>query len=110
MVTGEQQTPKEGSGIAWPRRDSLNDAKKFFDSKYPSSPSCNLAILDTLCSRFLISFKYYETLSHRFQSILSGLGQLVVGDEKLMKFTGASNDVRQILTKPDKIGLWFYEL
>ena len=38
------------------------------------------------------------------------LGQYVAGDEKLFYFTGDSIIIRQVISKPDKIGLWFYEL
>ena len=32
------------------------------------------------------------------------------GDEKLFHFTGKSGDVRLVKSKPDQIGLWFYEI
>jgi hypothetical protein len=38
------------------------------------------------------------------------LGQYIAGDEKLFHFTGVSNMVKLILSKPDRIGLWFFEL
>jgi hypothetical protein len=38
------------------------------------------------------------------------LGQGFAGDEKLRYGIGDSVDVRLVISKPDKIGLWFYEL
>ena len=35
---------------------------------------------------------------------------MVAGDEKLLKFRGKCNDVRDVKSKPDRIGLWYYEL
>ena len=49
-------------------------------------------------------------ISNHFQSIVQSLGQGVASDEKLFHFTGDSVDVRLVISKPDKIGLWFYEL
>ena len=38
------------------------------------------------------------------------LGQYVARDENLFYFIGDSINIRQVISKPDKIGLWFYEL
>ena len=35
---------------------------------------------------------------------------MVAGDEKLYHFTGDSALIRVVISKPDRIGLWFYEL
>lgn len=43
-------------------------------------------------------------------SIVRRLGEWVAGDEKLLKFTGNSGNIRLVITKPDRVGLWFYEL
>jgi hypothetical protein len=34
---------------------------------------------------------------------------IVAGDEKLWRFTG-NNYIRLCISKPDKVGFWFYEL
>jgi hypothetical protein len=34
----------------------------------------------------------------------------VSGDEKLFHFTGLSGNVRLVISKPDRIGFWIYEL
>ncbi|KAJ1399057.1 hypothetical protein B484DRAFT_406444 [Ochromonadaceae sp. CCMP2298] len=38
------------------------------------------------------------------------MGEYVAGDDKLLKFFGAAGDFVKVDTKPDKVGLWFYEL
>ena len=48
-------------------------------------------------------------LSDRFQSILGDLGDVVAGDEKLMRFCGDSGFVRLCPNKPAKMGIWSYQ-
>ena len=67
-------------------------------------------IILTMISRFLIRSEMYEEVSLHFLSLVNKLGQWVAGDEKLKHFTGNSGNIRQILSKPDRIGLLFYEL
>ena len=43
-------------------------------------------------------------------SIIRRFGEFVAGDEKLLYFTGNSGDIRMVRSKPDRVGLWFYEL
>ena len=50
----------------------------------------------------------YEEVSSHFLSLV--IGQWVAGDEKLKHFTWNSGNIREILSKPDRIGLLFYEL
>jgi hypothetical protein len=49
-------------------------------------------------------------VSNNFQSALRCFGKHIAGDEKLLYFTGNSVNIRNVPSKPDKIGLWFYEL
>ena len=43
-------------------------------------------------------------------SIIRRFGEFVAGDEKLLHFTGNSGDIRMVRSKPDRVGLWCYEL
>lgn len=52
----------------------------------------------------------YALLSGSIQAIVTDMGQILAGDEKLLKFTARNEDVRSIITTPDKIGLCFYQL
>lgn len=68
-------------------------------------------ILAKMISIFILHGDEIERcLSKNFQSIVQRLGQAVAGDEKLYYFSGQDADVRLCISKPDRIGLWFYEL
>lgn len=51
----------------------------------------------------------FELLSTQFRSCLDQYGRVLAGDEKLLRFTGNSAYIRQVKSKPDRIGLWFFE-
>lgn len=61
-------------------------------------------------SNFFISREEETLLSDNFQSIVQHVGEYVCGDEKLFRFTGNSGYIRMCPNKPDRIGLWTYEL
>jgi len=67
-------------------------------------------VMERLLARMLMTEHYSDELSRNFQSLVFHLGQSISGDEKLFHFTGDSGNVRLVITKPDRIGLWFYEL
>jgi hypothetical protein len=109
--------------------ESSNDQKRFLRSRLETevayfkekfaieltlenNHNINLGINvhETLMSRFLITPKEYQLLSTSFQSLLSSYGDSIAGDEKLFYFTGNSGNIRLVPSKPDRIGLWFYEL
>ena len=54
--------------------------------------------------------RYSGQLSTNFLGILRGIGCTIAGDEKLLHFTGRCPDVRVVCVKPDRVGLWIYEL
>ena len=60
-------------------------------------------------TKFLFSATYYSNISANFMGIRS-LGEAVAGDKKLLHFTGNSDHILLINTKPARIGLWFYQL
>ncbi len=61
-------------------------------------------------ARVAIGSECEGTLNDNFVSILSSIGQICSGDEKLFYFSGNSGDIRKCPQKADKIGLWFYQL
>jgi hypothetical protein len=69
-----------------------------------------MSVLEKLMSIPLFTYHYFEEISLNCQSVVRHLGEYVAGDEKLFHFTGDSGDIRLVLTKPDRIGLWFYQL
>ena len=66
--------------------------------------------LETFTTFFLLDSRYLGQLSTNFRSILHGIGCTIAGDEKLLHITGLSPDVKVVYMKPDRVGLWIYEL
>ena len=91
-------------------RDALSDSKLHFQEIYPDAKHMGLEVLSVLVSRYLITDSVLPILSRNFQACCDDLGQVLAGDEKLLHFTGNLMDVRAIKSKPDRIGLWFYQL
>ena len=73
-------------------------------------PPLGSKFLKTFMTIFLLDSRYSGQLSTNFRSILRGIGCTIAGDEKLLHFTGLSPDVRVVYKKPDRVGLWIYEL
>jgi hypothetical protein len=46
--------------------------------------------------------------SENQQSVLGHLGEALIGDEKLVYFTGNSGFIRKVPSKPGGIGVWNY--
>lgn len=74
-------------------------------------PACaGRKILEKLISCMHMTVSFASLISDRFTDMVMKLGQSVAGDEKLWGFTGNSGNLRLVITKPDKIGFWFYQL
>jgi hypothetical protein len=58
----------------------------------------------------ITSGDYYRTLSENFNTALIRLGAYAAGDEKLLHFTGKTCNIMKVISKPDRVGIWFYEL
>lgn len=97
------------NGGSTPLKTSLLEAKSHFGQN-GARETPSLDILVRLNAHYLITDDFFEELSRNFLGIVSRLGEWVAGDEKLLHFTGNSGDIRIILHKPDRIGLWFYQL
>lgn len=48
-------------------------------------------------------------LTDAARSTISSFGKAVAGDEKLFRYTGKHSWVRQVITKPAKVGIWHYQ-
>ena len=109
-LIGLQNGPVEGGGVKRHLRDALSDSKLHFQEIYPDAKHMGLEVLSVLVSRYLITDSVLPILSRNFQACCDDLGQVLAGDEKLLHFTGNLMDVRAIKSKPDRMGLWFYQL
>lgn len=58
----------------------------------------------------LITSESSDILCSNFQSLVDDLGEDVTEDEKLLHHTGSTENTRLVLSKSDRIGLWYYEL
>ena len=87
---------------------SVNEAIDHFRSMFGNCP--NSKALCKLLSNMFLKEGYGELISKKFVELVLSLGQSVAGDEKLWRFTGNSGNIRLCISKPDKVGFWFYEL
>jgi hypothetical protein len=70
----------------------------------------NHKVIEKIHQKFHLWGKYASTISDNFQGALQHLGRYIAGDEKLFKFKGYSGFVRMCPNKPDKVGIWWYQL
>ena len=104
-TTGYQNKPKENE------RDPKQQRKTVAKSREELGPLCpGRDICERLITHLLISEEIMDKICSNFRKALFSLGEYVSGDEKLFHYTADSHLVRQVLSKPDRIGLWFYQL
>ena len=109
-MTGEQNGPTENKKEDRPLRTNVQDAIEWIRSTNPTAGLPGEHMLTMLISRFHIPEERYIELGVQFQSIIEDLGRFVAADEKLFHFTGDDCRIRQVPSKPDRIGFWFFEL
>ena len=105
-IVAKQHRSTENNPIQKILRVNLQEAKTHFEVT-GTVPGIN--IIEHLSSIILFD-EMEDILNENFQKLAESLGQCVAGDEKLFHFTGESKDVRLCISKPDRIGLWFYQL
>jgi hypothetical protein len=112
-IVGKQFFYPESSKEQRPLRKSLDSAAEHFEEKFHhqmNGKMPNKHIQEKIIGNVHITFEYFNILSADFQSIVSELGEFIGGDEKLLHFTGESVYIRNVKSKPDRIGFWYYEL
>jgi hypothetical protein len=109
-IYGLQNRPLQNTKNDRPLRANISEAITHFLQLNPSLSFPSMSVLEKLMSIPLFTYHYFEEISLNCQSVVRHLGEYVAGDEKLFHFTGDSGDIRLVLTKPDRIGLWFYQL
>jgi hypothetical protein len=90
-------------------RNRIDEAKEFL-RRETGIQLCNTDKIEKIIAKVLLTKEYSDEISLNFQSIVRKLGQTIAGDEKLYFFSGNSGNVRLCISKPGRIGLWFYEL
>jgi hypothetical protein len=109
-IQGLNKIPRENRKNNRPIRESIIEAVSHFQGLYGSRNVLGINIIERLVSLPLFMNDYYNEISINFQSLVLNLGESIAGDEKLLYFTGNSQDIRLVPAKPSRIGLWFYEL
>ncbi len=109
-IMGFQNRPTENRANYKPLRLALKEAQEHFKTLHSRGIKLGINKLEKLISLALLSGPLIDSISGKFQDLVFQVGESCAGDEKLFHFTGNSQDIRMILTKPDRVGLWFYEL
>lgn len=109
-VQALQVSPKESDPQRDPQRAAFQEARLYFSDTFPDSPPPAINFIEKLKSHLHIGIDDEQTLSDNILEKIVLLGQWVAGDEKLFQFWGNSGWIRVVKSKPDHIGLWFYEL
>jgi len=109
-IQGLQNRPLRNEQHDRPLRNSIKLAIEHFKRRFPDVKILSQYKFERLVSIPLFISEHFELISRNFQRIVLMLGDCVAGDEKLFRFTGDSKDIRLVFSKPDRIGLWFYQL
>ena len=109
-LIGLQKKCTENDPVKHPLKKFIRECIDYFNDKCEDlEQQISFKVVEKLMT--ILTFDGFEDcLNKAFQDIVFKLGQSVAGDEKLFHFTGDSGDIRLIISKPDRIGLWFYEL
>jgi len=99
-----------GVGESRKKRSAIEDALKYFEANVESFKHPGRESIEILLGRFLIPARFLDYLCKNFRSVLACYGRYIAGDEKLFHFTGDSAFIRSVPSKPDAIGLWYFEL
>lgn len=108
-IMGIQDAPKENRNNKDALRKAVSESVDYFESNYGNHPGHSFSTILKLFSKFHVPVELSERLSLEFENKLDVLGRALACDEKLLHFTGDTGWIRLVQTKPDRIGLWFYE-
>ena len=110
-IIGLQNKPSEGNGKKRKLRDAVKEALAYFQKKFPDMVPMGSHMAEMLIARFHINADHFDALSLNFKSCLSDLGLSGGWRREIAPFHRSYHlDVRDIKSKPDRIGLWFYQL
>lgn len=109
-ICGQQNAPKESSKVRNPLREAITSALEHFSSQDPLRRLPSRSIIERFWGRFYIPIVVWPSICKNFQDLLIRPGRCLAGDEKLLHFTGNSGYIRIVPSKPDRVGLWFFEL
>lgn len=108
-IIGRQNIAGENNPLPRNLTYNVNEARNHF-ATLGFGTAANREVIERVIARAVMTESYSSELSDNFLSAIRSLGQYVAGDEKLFHFTGNSQNVRLVISKPDRVGFWFYEL
>lgn len=108
-ITGLQKQANEAHGSGALLKDDVTEAIKCLKTttRRPFIDKHKYTILNT---RAIFNANVVELLCKNFGGMVAAFGESVAGDEKLYHFTGDHGTVRLVVSKPDKVGQWMYQL
>jgi hypothetical protein len=110
LITGRQNAPKESmTGLRFLRENIRSSLSHFEGVVGPGKLPGYTTIEAAWCRLYILRY-LWDFIAKRFQEAVKYPGVSIAGDEKLFHYTGHSAYVRLVPSKPDRIGLWFYEL
>jgi hypothetical protein len=112
-IVARQAGPKATERNERPLREAIREALDYFGQFECYGPKNKIYGYDTIqkmFSKFYFRQDHFEAICKNFQSLIASPGSCLCGDEKLLHFTGDSVFIKLVPNKPDKVGLWFFEL
>jgi hypothetical protein len=90
-------------------RDAISYSLEELAEEFQQTRVCGINPVEKLLTHMIFSVNDEEILRKHLQSTVVCLGEVLVCDEKLWRFTGLSSGwVRLVVSKPDRVGHWFY--
>jgi hypothetical protein len=109
-IQGIHNAPKRNTQNYHPLKEAVEEARTHFSELHPLFRNFGINHILKVIALGLLSGNISDALSLQFQDLVKHVGEYVAGDEKLLHFTGNSGDIRKVVSKPDRVGLWFYQL
>jgi hypothetical protein len=110
-IIGMQKAPTENATASNSLADATKEAMQHFKDLDPiKTRYLSRDDFKVLNTNFIWTSGRVNDLNKAFQNQVLKLGQFVAGDEKLFHFTGDGDNVRMVISKPGKVGHWFYQL
>lgn len=110
FICAEQNTPKENRKVRDPLRKAITKAVEHFRDRLPYHRIPSHSLLIRFWARFFFPSFIWPSICQTFQNLLVQPGRCFANDEKLLHFTGDRAFIRVVPSKPDRVGLWLFEL
>jgi hypothetical protein len=97
------------SGVRVPLREHIQIVANVFEQQYGIVPKSGINIMEKILSNMVFDMDDEIQLRNCLKGSLTTLGEVLVCDEKLWFYSGEADGwVRLVISKPDRVGHWFY--